>query len=263
MRVLPIRLERRLGRLHIRFYGLYKWRIAPALAVFLGFGISYMPANAKWRYFGDSVELEYKIPKQVVQERLNDFIRIIKRTRSLEIRTHDLLDYADIENLRILRHLSITGPISKEIDLSRSRSLRTLAGNSSTMNRIHGLSELPFLREVYVNRVTAAWLRTLPISVKYLFFTGPLPENLDLAGLSNLRALGISEIKSLDLSAISSKPLEVNELVLSQIKHIDKLEQLPNFLPKLQTITLEYAAKSVRMEMSKRFAEKYKIIEKY
>ena len=262
MRVLPIRLERRLSRLHIRFYGLYKWRIAPAIAVFLGFGISYMPANAKWRYFGDSVELEYKIPKRVVQKRLNDFIRIIKRARSLEIRTHDLLDYADIENLRILRNLSITGPISKEIDLSSNRSLRTLAGNSSTMNKIHGLSELPFLREVYANRVTAAWLRTLPSSVKYLFLTGPLPENLDLAGLSNLKALGFSEIKSLDLSAFSSKPLEVTELILTQIKQIEMLDHLPSFLPKLQTITLEYVAKSVRMELSRRFAEKYRIIEK-
>ena len=262
MRVLPIRLERRLSRLHIRFYGLYKWKHSPRIAVLLGLGISYMPANAKWRYFGDSVELEYKIPKRVVQERLNDFIKLVKRARSLEIRTHDLLDYAEIEKLRLLRHLSITGPISKEIDLSSSISLRTLAGNSSTMTKIRGLSELPYLREVHANRVTTAWLRTLPYSVKYLFFTGPLPENLDLAGMLNLKALGFSQIKNLDLSSICSKPLEVTELLLSQIKQIDTLEHLPNYFPKLQAITLEDVAKSVRQEVKNTYAEKYRIIEK-
>jgi hypothetical protein len=260
--MLPIKLERRLSRLHIRFYGLYKWRLAPAIAVFLGFGISYMPANAKWRYTGDSVELDYKIPKQVVQQRLDGFIRTIKRARSLEIRTHDSLDYGAIKSLRKLRHLSITGPVSQVIDLSTNSYLRTIAGNSSTMSKIQGLSDLQYLREVHANRVSITWLRSLPVSVKYLFLTGPLQDNLDLASMPNLKALGFNQTKLIDLSRISKQSMEVTELLLSQVKQIENVDQLPFLFPNLQIVTFEEVAKSVRMEISNRFSGNYRFIEK-
>lgn len=262
MGLFPIRPERRLGKAHIRFYGLHKWRISPVIAILMGFGISYMPANAKWKYSGDSVELDYKIPKQIVQKRLNEFIRTIRRVRSLEIRTHDLLDYGEIKKLRNLRNLSITGPIEQILDLSSCPSLRTLAGNNSSMSKIQGLSSLPNLREVYANRVTITWFRSLPISVEYLFFTGPLPEGLDLGSLPNLKALGITQIKILDLSRISASPTKVTELLLERVKQIENLDHLPALFPKLETITFEDVPKSLKAEISKRYAEKYRQVEK-
>ena len=258
----PIKFEKRLSKPHIRFYGLYQWRIAPALAVFLGFGISYMPANAKWKYSGDSVELDYKIPKQVVQQRLDEFLRTIQRVKSLEIRTHDLLDYGEIRNLKNLRHLSITGPISKVIDLSSCKHLRTIAGNNSSMTKIQGLSSLTFLREVYANRISITWFRSLPTSIKHLFFTGPLPENLDVASLPNLDALGFSQLKILDLGSVSSKPIEITELLLTRVKQIEGLEKVPLLFPKLQAITYEDVAKSVQVEIGKRYEESYRLITK-
>jgi len=80
--------------------------------------------------------------------------------------------------------------------------------------------------------------------------------------MPNLKALGFNQTKLIDLSRISKQSMEVTELLLSQVKQIENVDQLPFLFPNLQTVTFEEVAKSVRMEISKRFSGNYRFIEK-
>lgn len=262
MRIYPIWLERRLSSLHIGFYGLYNWKSAPKIAAMFWLGISYIPEDTIWRFFGNSVESSGKIPMAKVQGRLDQFLRSIRLVRSLEIRTHFTLDYHELGNLAKLRHLSLTGQVAQVVDLSSCKSLETISGNHSSMSKLAGLSELAKLREVYANRVSVTWIRSLPISVTKLFFTGPLPESLDLGILPNLKTLGFTQLKVLNLSQISSKPTEVSELLLTRIKQIENLHQLPLVFPKLKVIVFENVSETLMVEVKKTYSGSYRFIEK-
>ena len=205
--------EVRHSRLHIATY-----RKLPGLVLFLltsvGIGITFLT----WLddYFQQNGRIRYQvdISDHGAQADLEHTLRWSPFARSLSIRSQRHLDLTQIQKMRSMKLLWISGPMKTNLNLSQLTNLRLL-GAGRSVTKVSGLDSLGRLHYVHVGAPTQTWVNRLPATVKRLFITKSNLEKLDLSELRKLEVLGFTSLKN-----ISAR----NYLLPENLKQLDLVQ---------------------------------------
>lgn len=230
-------IEDRFGISHVVFSGRKRNGFFPALAVKLGFGISFMSAMARWVERDGKIYDISLIPSFQAQREVDIFIKKVRKARSLELRnTQVAMDYSAVANLVNLEYLGVQGEIAKEVDLSKLSNLKRLVGSHSTISNLKGLSQLPNLKVVLVYHASSKWVNSLPKNLYYLSLKGRIAKGFDLTNFEELIFLEFAEASQLDFTSLVGGSDSVKVLGLQDIKVIKGIERIPTLFPNLESI---------------------------
>ncbi len=243
-------IEDRFGIRHAVFSGKNKNGYFPALAVRLGFGISFMSAMARWVEKDNKIYDVSLIPRVQAQREFDIFIKKVRKAKSLELRNNQVaMDYSAVSNLVNLEYLGVQGGIAKEVDLSKLSNLKRIVGSHSTISNLKGLAQLPNLRVVLVYHASSKWVNGLPKKLYYLSLKGRLAKGLDLTSFEELTFLEFAQASQLDLTSLVSGSDSVKVLGLQDIKVIKGIERIPTLFPNLESVKFFGIERKVLDEM--------------
>ena len=229
-------LEIRHSKLHLATY-----RRLPAVVLFLltsiGIGITFLTWLDDYFQLNGRIKYPVDISDEGAQKDLDHTLRWSPFLRSLSIRSQRVLDLSQIQHMRRMKLLWISGPMKTRLNLSRLKDLQLL-GAGRSMTKVSGLDTLTKLHYVHVDSPTQVWIRSLPQSVKRLFITKNRLERLDLSRFTHLDVLGFASQKHISATDVDL-PANLKRLDLIEISTITDFDYWLDCCRKLAKINLD------------------------
>jgi len=255
-------IEKRFGLTHVAFRARHRLGILPTIAVHLGFGISFLSSMARWTESENKITDIWLIPNSQAQSQLDNFLRKVRKARSLEIRNSQApLDYSSLTQLKNLKHLSIQGKIAKDLDLTTLSKLQSFSGSNSSISHVHGLSNLRHLCVVNAYDASSVWLKTLPLVLKTLTLYGKFPINLEISKFQELHRLNFARSRQLDFTSLKSKSGSLKVLGIRDIKVIRGINLIPVLFPNLEEIRVCALEEGLVSDLQKLYNNKCTMVE--
>ncbi len=229
-------LEIRHSRPHLATY-----RRLPAVVLLLltsvGIGITFLT----WLddYFQSNGRIKYPvdISDEGAQKDLEHTLRWSPFLRSLSIRSQRVLDLSQIQHMRRMKLLWISGPMKTSLSLSQLKGLQLL-GAGRSMTKVSGLDTLTKLHYVHVDSPSQAWIQSLPQSLRRLFITKNRLEHLDLKRFEHLDVLGF-DFQKIIYARNVELPANLKRLDLIEVSTITDFDYWLDSCKKLAKINLD------------------------
>jgi hypothetical protein len=198
----------------------------------IGFGATLLPSQ-----FVIKRNSWHEVDEQLVRRNFDKVLISLRAVKSLDIRTHmDDLNLTPISGFKSLRSLRLKVHLANQLDLKDLSQLEMLYGDSPSLQKITGLTELHSLKYVSVPQLRKSWFGALPTSVERLFLRGALDSSINLSALPNLCYLGIANARSIDFKSFNWAATKITRLDLTDVSSLASVETLIELTPNLKTI---------------------------
>jgi len=167
--------------------------------------------------------------------------------KSLSVRTQVVSDFRSIARLYQLRFLEFVVLAPVTVDISGLSQLEELTLGQWTES-VLGLSALPNLRSVYVQKLSPKWVSTLPTSIEHISALGADLMKSNLRRLPNLTKISIAHSRYLDFGKnLGSDSVQV--MLLRDVEKVNNTHLILEKFPNLKTVQLDWVATEAENEL--------------
>ena len=246
MNLILFRTQKDLDGKYVLFFrqAIPQWIIK--LAISRGYGLSYLP-----RLTHNQVKCQRDLDRTLLAG---------MRVARLDVSSRFNLDLTGLKKLENLDSLNIQVPINSKLDLSELRQLVTLSIFGSGSRFVVGLSSLPRLRNVRVQKPSDEFLKSLPGGVRHLEVYG-LGKTANLFSLpSGLIFLSMQHLNRFDFTEL---PLmkSLKSLQFFRIRNIKNEKSISTFAPNLEEIELDRVLLTEQVKVAKALPKSVKLIQ--